>query len=464
MATSNLVQGREKRSTAGNRMQALLDGEFEAEEAFMEIENDEEFVGKDEDDVFDEDFQETDSEDGDDELAGEKALQIEERDARKIARSKLGRSALIPRVTLKLKGTSSKARSGNASPSKRRRVALGAVVDAATGEPLTRNSSRKATVQHTQQTIARLKAANKRRASLPKRHKAAVAPKTQDTLIREALELEERNVESLKAFLTREEEKKKQARVVRTRVEPPLLRWISRTEGIDAREGPRIQIISTSPSDGNANDTSALTTTQDGSSRDTHSSAVLSAPPPPASHAPNTTKGEFIRRETDQHLCVRPDTTPLRGGNRDTRNYVVVQLARGGKKVSEMEALFGKHTDWSRVANMRREEQKQEIAMLKASKCAVTGLTPLYLDPRNGIPYANSRAYKTLSRTMRHEYVWSQNLGCYTNDSSDEGAKGVPPQWKDANQNGGVRPAIQFINPRAILTPTVSGPTYPPSF
>ena len=43
---SNLVAGREKRSTAGNRLMALLTSQFESEEAFMEVENDEEFVAK----------------------------------------------------------------------------------------------------------------------------------------------------------------------------------------------------------------------------------------------------------------------------------------------------------------------------------------------------------------------------------------------------------------------------------
>lgn len=42
-----LVKRRNKRGTAGNRMKALMAGVFEAEEAFMEVENDEDFVGKD---------------------------------------------------------------------------------------------------------------------------------------------------------------------------------------------------------------------------------------------------------------------------------------------------------------------------------------------------------------------------------------------------------------------------------
>lgn len=47
MEESGLVRGRQRRSTAGNRMATLLAGQLELEEAFMEVENDEEFVGKD---------------------------------------------------------------------------------------------------------------------------------------------------------------------------------------------------------------------------------------------------------------------------------------------------------------------------------------------------------------------------------------------------------------------------------
>ena len=45
--SASLAQGRTKRATAGNRMQALMSKEFESEETFLEAENDEEFVARD---------------------------------------------------------------------------------------------------------------------------------------------------------------------------------------------------------------------------------------------------------------------------------------------------------------------------------------------------------------------------------------------------------------------------------
>ncbi|KAG8919597.1 hypothetical protein FRC01_001207 [Tulasnella sp. 417] len=242
----SLVKRRNKRSTAGNRMQALMSGVLEQEEAFMEVENDEDFVGKDgmkrsplisnwlltvlansEQDLFDDDFEETDEDEAaDDPEAGERELQKEERQVRKMARGKLSRSSALPRIRLKLSPT----KVDGASSRKKRRVAMGAVVDAETGEFVTRSSQRQSTVTHTQKTKARMIETSQRQALHRKRPKSVVPVKTQDVLIREALELEERNVASLADLLNKEEEKKRQARVVRTRIEAPVVRWISRIE------------------------------------------------------------------------------------------------------------------------------------------------------------------------------------------------------------------------------------------
>ena len=45
--------------------------------------------------------------------------------------------------------------------------------------------------------------------------------------------------------------------------------------------------------------------------------------------------------------------------------------------------------------------------------CPITGRQAHYLDPRTGVPYADSNAYKVLSQILQHEYVWSPSLGCY---------------------------------------------------
>ena len=45
--------------------------------------------------------------------------------------------------------------------------------------------------------------------------------------------------------------------------------------------------------------------------------------------------------------------------------------------------------------------------------CPITGRQAHYLDPRTGVPYADSNAYKVLTQILQHEYIWSSSLGCY---------------------------------------------------
>ena len=52
--------------------------------------------------------------------------------------------------------------------------------------------------------------------------------------------------------------------------------------------------------------------------------------------------------------------------------------------------------------------------------CPITGRQAHYLDPRSGVPYADSYAYKVLTGLLRQEYVWNAALGCYLD-------RGEPP-------------------------------------
>ena len=47
-------------------------------------------------------------------------------------------------------------------------------------------------------------------------------------------------------------------------------------------------------------------------------------------------------------------------------------------------------------------------------KCPLTGRPAIYRDPRSGVPYANVEAYQTLSKIIAHEYIWNEELQCYT--------------------------------------------------
>ena len=72
-------------------------------------------------------------------------------------------------------------------------------------------------------------------AALPKRERTQQRVKTQDELIRDALETEEENIASLNNFLTEEEERRaRNTELRKTTIEPPLIRWISRPEKVKA--------------------------------------------------------------------------------------------------------------------------------------------------------------------------------------------------------------------------------------
>lgn len=53
-------------------------------------------------------------------------------------------------------------------------------------------------------------------------------------------------------------------------------------------------------------------------------------------------------------------------------------------------------------------------------RCPVTGLPAIYCDPRTGVPYANAGAFKEITKVMEHQYVWSQELGCYLGPDKEE--------------------------------------------
>jgi len=104
------------------------------------------------------------------------------------------------------------------------------------------------------------------------------------------------------------------------------------------------------------------------------------------------------------------------------KNYVVHELAqqRGTAKptwAETMQSMFGDHVKWDEikvfVGKGRPLSRPRQI-------CPITGRQAHYLDPRSGVPYADSYAYKVLTGLLRQEYVWNAALGCYLD-------RGEPP-------------------------------------
>ncbi|GAC76314.1 hypothetical protein PANT_20c00056 [Moesziomyces antarcticus T-34] len=237
-STSDLmVTSRSKRSTAGNRLKALLDQELEKDEVFAEVENDVDFEANEHDDgvdIVDSDFDRDSDDDAragvDDDSAGEREIEAQEK-ADKQKR----------RATARAVGIVKRPAPVRAPPEpKRRRISFAPQESTSRSSPSStragsadspagrRSSARTATVQSKLQVETRLEEATQRKAAQPVR---VVQKKkeslTQDALIAEALEVEEENRESLRRFLEQEEERRAKQRQRKERITGPFVRWVS---------------------------------------------------------------------------------------------------------------------------------------------------------------------------------------------------------------------------------------------
>ncbi|TFK47919.1 hypothetical protein OE88DRAFT_1738049 [Heliocybe sulcata] len=448
-----LVRRRPRRSTAGNRMEAAL-AEMIAEEVPQEVEEDKDFaITKDEDDVFESDFESTDEEAAQEAPeATEKAVQEEDKRERKAARSRVERAVANAnarqRVTFNPEvQTSNEASTSQVKTTKtKRRVSLGVAIDAETGEVMDsgaqRRSSRRHTILNGTVTANRIKEAGERRASIAKKTKVKVKAPTQDELIARALDMEEGNTREHRDYLSREEEKRKRARVVRTSIQGPLLRWISKKEEVKfevQQPAPAPQPQFAPPMTGYwyAQPTQpggAPTTSPYGQSVLGEGGSWAVWPPPPGSLPPSQAGPSAQQQQQPllsqyssappaptyrqpYYLPPQPPGPPSLVEKIETvcKNYVVQEMGQDEEATKPswketMEALFGDHVDWEEVKVFvgRGRPLSRPVA-----KCPITGQPAPYLDPRTGVPFADVRAWQVLTGILDHGYVWNSALGCY---------------------------------------------------
>ncbi|KAH0838868.1 YL1 nuclear protein-domain-containing protein [Lanmaoa asiatica] len=272
----SLVSRRPKRCTAGNRMELAL-AELAPEEP-QDPEEDVDFIidralchWVEEEDVFESDFASTDEEAAQEDVdEGDKTMMEEERRVRKTARARVEKATAAAharqRVTFNPEATPSQPKI-KLTQKPKRRVSLGVVVNAETGEVIEggagtagvkRHSQRRHTVMNTSATVNRIKDAEEKRvrgrfsyadvcislmghrtqAAIPKKTKMATRLPTQDELIARALDTEEGNITEHRDYLRVEEEKRAKARVVKQAIEGPVLRWVSKKETIQVEVQP----------------------------------------------------------------------------------------------------------------------------------------------------------------------------------------------------------------------------------
>lgn len=291
---------------------------------------------------------------------------------------------------------------------------------------------------------------------------------TQGELIALALDTEEGNIVEHRDYLKIEAEKRKRARVVRTTIEGPLLRWISKKEEVKvAVPPPTLPVFSYPPSLSLYKGTSGHLFSPMAYSYTTGATHYAMNPRAPGTPSANsqplmtTTQFHAYQRYMDPAYSVFPmwpsqqqasyyqtpaststiptplptlATAPALSGNcvpgivqqqptsepetrleAVTKNYVVHELAqyKNTPKPSwtdTMESMFGDHVKWDEVKVF---VGKSRPLSRPRQTCPITGRQAHYLDPRTGVPYADSNAYKVLTQILQHEYIWSPSLGCY---------------------------------------------------
>jgi len=374
-------------------MEAAL-AELNVEDVKDEADDKDFIIVRDEEDVFESDFESTDEEADTSQQtadAGEKQVRVEERREKKAAQNRVERAAAVAHARLRVTfnpETYDDATEETSSmvAKKKRRVSLGLAIDAETGEVINnaqRQSRRSYTVLSTSATAQRMKKDAEDKKSVPKKSKIKVRAPTQDELIARALDMEEGNIVDHKNYLFVEEEKRKRAHAVRATISGPLLRWVSCHETVtvpaESQCLPDGGSSSTSPASGHPNATLAVP--QPGDSVDVSQPAY--------SHKPRTEEvsKNYIIHETSQ------DESATRPPWKDT-----------------MAAMFGDHVKWEELkAYVSRGRPLSRPVQL----CSITGRPARYIDPRTRIPFATPAAYRTLTLILNHEYVWSHALGCY---------------------------------------------------
>ncbi|KJA21855.1 hypothetical protein HYPSUDRAFT_41485 [Hypholoma sublateritium FD-334 SS-4] len=516
-AIEMLVTRRPKRSTAGNRMEAAL-AEIALDDMNKDMDDDNDFVDdKVEEDIFGSDFESTDEEaERIVEEAGETEVVNEERRTKKAARTRLEKTTAAAHAKHKSSfnadiqvTTASRAK----STSKAQHTSLrndAANAGSSIIDERKRTSQRMHTVLNTSATVKRLKQSEARRASLPKKAKIEIKRFTQAELIAQALDTEEGNIVEHRDYLKNEAEKRKRARVVRTAITGPLLRWTSRKEEIKVAvtppPPPPVPVPQVPPPPpvmqeaaslyrsiygppgslftpttysytGGATFVSTNASTSGSASQTTTTPATTSQPTatpflsyqhymdptlspfptwplpqqpyvPPATPAPTTVDQQpQAPMQTTATVIVAPsDTTqppqptgdseqpPPETEYRDEtviKNYLIHELGqqKGVAKATwgeTMQAMFGDHVKWN---EMKVFVGKGRPLSRPRQTCLITGRQAHYLDPRTGVPYADSYAYKVLTGLLRHEYVWNPSVGCYTDHSG-------PPDGVLAKERG----------------------------
>ncbi|GAA5976945.1 hypothetical protein JCM11641_002205 [Rhodosporidiobolus odoratus] len=444
------LASRSRRNNAGNRMQALIDDEAQAEvdEMFKEEENDEEFAHKEERDEFDSDFGSTDEGEGDedDEEAGERKLQREANEEKKAAKGKKKKGFQAPVHPFARQTKAQRTKAARTADTQGGTVAS---TSASTldeeGQPAKkrkkksdlnpaflvpqRESSRRNAVKNKQEVQERLQETEKKKKPVKVAKKSRGPTLTQADLIAEALETEEVNRAALLAFYAAEDDRRERERVSGMRYEiiGPKISFLSRAiggsdnkgKGKEKEEKGRKRMIEVLGESGKVGWKAGAAERGETGPAASGSSATT---PGPASFAnllnPSSNPGSPAPVAPYEE---GPSTPPER--QEVTRNWLIFgnteeePITEG----QELEAIFGDHEDWAKEPAVPAKSRDGMEG--RGYLCPITGLPAKYRDPVTLTPYATLAAYKILQSLTTSTpitpspYIYSDSLGAYTGTS-----------------------------------------------
>jgi hypothetical protein len=252
-------------------------------------------------------------------------------------------------------------------------------------------------------------------------------------LIARALDNEEGNIVEHRDYLKMEEEKRKRARVIRPTIDGPLVRWVSKTELAKIPTEPP-------PSSGGALGSHLpINVTQ---TPYPFANASPHRRPPQADHSPVLPGTTTI--EASSVISIPPAPPPVARTEKLSKNYVIHELGQFDAVPQPgwedtMEAMFGDHVQWeelrvyvgkSRPLGFLQICLRIHCADLVPTArpkqfCPITGRLARYRDPRTRVPYSDVAAYKTITKVLAYEYVWSEALGCYISHQDTTNASGL---------------------------------------
>ncbi|KAI8343310.1 YL1 nuclear protein-domain-containing protein [Chlamydoabsidia padenii] len=390
----SLVQQRERRSNAGNRMRALLDKEADMEELFEMGESDDEAFSEIDEavDTVDSDFDldESEGEAEQEQLAEEeeKQIRISERQNKR-QQQILQKTTRAPAIS---KTQSVKVnKSGRPSKKQQQETARQHSLDLSS-----RQSLRTKTILNRMQVEEQLRESEFKKALLPKRIRPEVRHMTQEELLAEAAITEEENRASLEQWQQKEADRQAKAKIkVKRGIQGPFVRYHSITDGPKQLVQPRKLLMIMDDQDGKLTQV------------DMTDPALLDY---------------HYRRDVEDSGIATKNLITFFPNDDNNTNDMLQHIKTDGLTDRELDRL-------DRVPQLASWADRSP-RFIKPLPCPITGKEARYREPVTYTPYATAQAYENIKHCLGHNYIWSTSMGIYTGTEMDsQGADGVPEGW-----------------------------------